>query len=617
MRILLLALLFSYCTSSYGQLLLQPLSKQHSSQLVFNANDLSDATLPFWDDFAATADGLPKPIESRGGKEFLQWSDSTRGVFVNSTLAINPPSYKAITFDGLNSNGQVYEVDGRGKTDELRSAFLDLSAFSAEDEIYLSFFWQGGGNVERPDKQDSIRLQFFNKTASGSEDDKWESVWSKVGIDDFRSDVFYQDSIRLSGRFISDSTQFRFQSFGDKDGPFDAWHLDWIYLDSARANDPLTYFDRGLTGQLTSPFSPFKSLPTHQLKAGGITEGTQEVQLFNLQKTNFLVELAFLLKDAGSMTVYDSTGLISPLLPAIQDPFIVDNIVKDSAQIELLEIPVVDSLVVSSLVYVTESDDDFLPNTDIALRINDTIRTDYLLHNYYAFDDGSAEYAVGLNRPGDQLAIQYWLNEPDTLTHIDIYFPNIAPDSDGESLTLRVFKRLDDDGLIRSESIIIQTASQLDQFTSYELARPLILSDTFFISYEQNVNRYIGVGLDRSNDEASRYIFQNVSGDWERNDRIQGAVMMRPVFKNVGADFTLSADVPPVTDDLVIYPNPTEGLIRILGSYDRIELRDLSGHLLVDQPWQEKHDFSALAQGLYLLTVYRDDVSTIKKIRLK
>ena len=233
MRIYLKLGLFLATQFASAQLTLRPLSqpaieKHERNRMVQNAL-VDKNTLPFWDDFSITSDGLPDSIRVWGIDSTRQWDlANSRGVFVNSTLPINPPSYRVITFDGVDSNGQFYG-DQQGLTDILVSDTIDLSAYNEADDIYLSFYWQAGGNVERPDEGDSLNIQFYNTSV-----DDWQTVWSIDGSEAPTDSLFYQEAIKLDQEFIHDATLFRFRSFGDQDGPFVAWHLDWSYLNANR-----------------------------------------------------------------------------------------------------------------------------------------------------------------------------------------------------------------------------------------------------------------------------------------------------------------------------------------------------------------------------------------------
>ncbi|MEP5103616.1 MAG: T9SS type A sorting domain-containing protein, partial [Ekhidna sp.] len=245
----------------------------------------------------------------------------------------------------------------------------------------------------------------------------------------------------------------------------------------------------------------------------------------------------------------------------------------------------------------------------INLRVNDTVRTQNLLSNYYAYDDGTAEYAVGTNINGGQVAVEFWLEQSDTLTHVDIHFPNIDPPSANSALQLQIFKNLDAEP-IRSQSINVINGSKINQFARYKLASPLILSDTFYIGYQQSKNEYIGVGFDRSNPAASEYIYENKTGQWEQNTRLIGALMIRPIFERI--DSLVLANEKKLVSK--VYPNPTNGVLHIEGSYHSISLRDFSGRTILHQTKVSSHDLSSLKSGLYLLTIHRKEGDQTLKI---
>ena len=149
----LFLLLFSISSSAVmAQLAVKQLASSSESVNSIRSNAIQQATLPFWDDFSITTDGSPDMLRIWGSDTIRQWGDSTRGVYVNSTLAINPPSYKVATLDGLDSNGQIY-AQGRGLTDQLYSDSLDLSSFSDNDGIYISFYWACFSPSDTPSKR--------------------------------------------------------------------------------------------------------------------------------------------------------------------------------------------------------------------------------------------------------------------------------------------------------------------------------------------------------------------------------------------------------------------------------------------------------------------------------
>ncbi len=616
MKVVTLIISFFLVHASFSQLTIKPIVKQKNTKDIIRGRSshsrvVNPATIPFWDDFSVTKNS-PDSIRVWDSDSTHQWNyDLSKDVFVNSTLAINPPSYGVATFDGLDVDGN-FHTDDNPWADQLVSDTIDLQGVA---NVVLSFYWQAGGNVELPEEGDSIRLQFFDPNA---ENEHWISQWSVDGseIVNGEDSIFTQVVVPVNGRFLTQKFVFRFQSFGDKDGPFDVWHLDWIYLNDNRATDDFFYEDRSINQQLTSPFSPFTSLPISQFKANpsllgplfsGASNLADEPDLIG-PPANYIIELN---ESRANVQIASSLFTNQGLLDFNPDPFKHSGVKNLSFEgLDLSGIPQEDSLILSAKLFFEESDDGFLDGTIINLQVNDTIQEDYLLQDFYAFDDGTAEFAVGTNINGGQVAAQFWLEDSDTLTHIDIHFPNIDPLSVGRPLTLNIFERLDGEDPIRSQQITIQNSSTIDEFTRYQLRFPVVIADTFFVAYQQSVNEYIGVGFDRSNPNASRYIFENKSGQWEQNTKLEGAIMIRPVFSEANPIVTKVEE----TDKIRVYPNPTKGLLQVEGIYDRIAIIDFSGKILFEDSAKIFHDVTALEQGLYLLKIYKKEGSQTLKI---
>lgn len=596
---------------SFAQLIVKPINRGVDPKKARPQVDIAEATLPFWDDFSIS-DSSPDSLRVWGNDSSKQWDpERSRGVFVNSTLSINPPTYNVATFDGLDGDGNFYVRDNsaKGLTDRLASYPMDLSAYDSDDSVRISFFWQGGGNVEIPEEGDSLLLKLFNEDLDSL------TFWKVEGSDQLNEAQFQQVIQEIPADFLTTNFRFQFEAYGDQDGPFDAWHLDWVYLNSSRSHKDTIYRDRALSGDLTSPFTPFKSIPVHQLSSDYIRN--QEVEVSNLHDTLHTIEISYDLLNLidEEQVVTDPDRLYLTLFPFEKDTL--QLLTGSSAQQELSDfdfsaVQAFDSVVMETVIGY-KTNDRPLANTVIDLRVNDTIRQTYTLHDYYAFDDGTAEFAAGTNVRNAQVALQYWLDQPDTLTHIDFQFPNISPIlQSAPVLSLRVMRDLTETGLLRAQQVTVRDTTR-NTFIRYELDRPVVVADTFFIGYQQFVNDYIGIGFDRSNPEASQYIYENKDGDWIQNISLKGAMMIRPVFKN-GATLTL-ATLP--EKEMKIYPNPTDGLFQISDSYDKMQLLDLSGRVLLEEPRQQSHDISKFEQGLYLLRIYQKDIQITRKIILR
>ncbi len=603
--------------SATAQLYLKPIDDlvesgariTNNSEIRFKQN-----TLPFWDDFSISTDGNLDSIRVWESDTTRQWDlENSHGVFVNSTLAINPPSYGIVTFDGLDENGQ-FHGSVQGLTDELVSDELDLSNYSQSDDIYLSFYWQAGGNVEAPDKGDSLTLAFHKIVDNTA---VWETIWSMDGADVTSDSLFFQEVVQLEERFISSNTRFKFSAYGDQNGPFDAWHIDWVYMNANRGNDDFYYEDVSINGDLSLLFGPFKSIPkAHFAMKNFITLAKSSAMNLNPEPDRIGLDLNYIMEisdQTENIFFTKKTRIIEIFSFLNEDPLVINARGSiDFGEVSLTGIRSNDFILIEAKASVDATNVEFLDNGPVNLRINDTVRTEYRIQDSYAYDDGTAEFAAGINTSGGQISLQYWVQSPDTLTHIDLYIPNITPSSANKSLELRVFEDLSENILLAKRTVEIETATAINQFTRYALNRPIIVSDTFYIGYQQDVNEYIGVGFDRSNPIAASYVYENLNDQWVQNDRLKGALMIRPVFKS-GFDIVANAKTT-FENKLAVYPNPITDVFRISGNYHRIVLSDVSGKVLINDQKRDAYTIRSFPNGIYFLIIYTSEGVFRKRI---
>ena len=197
-----------------------------------------------------------------------------------------------------------------------------------------------------------------------------------------------------------------------------------------------------------------------------------------------------------------------------------------------------DYVSVSMLVQLNTGDT-FKPNTSneyaddydplkykpLDFRSNDTLRADYWLTNYYAYDDGTGEYAVGLTAFGNRAAYLFEMltEEPDTIVGFDIYFPDYGVTS---NLTVEFTVYNDINGLpgvpiytLPNFTIVKQG---LNKFVSVPFVEAFLVQDRFYIGWKAPVGGTFKVGLDTNNDAGSK-LFVNTNGSW-----IQNCVIVNP-----------------------------------------------------------------------------------------
>ncbi|XOV94734.1 MAG: T9SS type A sorting domain-containing protein [Bacteroidota bacterium] len=563
-------------------------------------------TLPFWDDFS-TSSNQPDVYRWKYGVD----------VFTNETYGINAPTYKVATLDGLNAQGRAHRpsISYPGPADSLITQSIDLSQLTAfeKNTVYLSFFWQAFGNGELPDLEDSLKVEFYTV------DSTWVTVWSINGGLDNSKDTFTQEIIQVSGdQFFHENFKIKFISLINRGGPFDTWHLDYIYLNKSRSANDIYHFDHSLSSPPSLLFSPYYEIPTHQFFANQSQFlKSQSILASNLDNSPHPLDYYYELKNlttqenylnaslgnggGGALLALEQRQLLGPTIPPLPSNNLDSQVFQSKYYYNTG-----DKLLFEE---VNGSDTVFLP---VDLKVNDTITHTYTLHNYYAYDDGIAEYASGINVQNGKLVVMYTVEEQDTLTHIDFYFPDITPNNPaGKAINIIVLNELSDNGLLRTQPYSIQLPNEANQFTRIKLNTPVIVKDTFYVGYENTLDNLIGVGLDRSNIQASDFIFYNVDESWIQNDELQGALMIRPVFLD-GSDFVLST--PKHSDfEVSIYPNPTNGKIYI-SNFEEAALYSLSGKLLEKFKATPQIDLSSYPNGIYLLKVYNRESSVTKKI---
>ncbi len=591
-----------------AQLVVQSLenNRYHTAGRIEETQVDTTLTLPFWDDFS-TSSNQPDIYKWATGKD----------IFVNETYGINPPTYKVATFDGLTQQGRAHRPNSSfpGPADSLVSHPIDLSQLTAfeKNTVYLSFFWQAFGNGELPDPEDSLNLEFY------SVDSTWVTVWSTNGGLDKSETYFQQVIVQVSGdQYLHQNFRFRFRSIINRGGPFDTWHIDYVYLNKLRSSTDIFHFDRSLSSPPSLLFAPYAEVPASQFFVNPAAYlSPQNILASNLDNTPHPLDYYYNLNNLTTGESYVNASLGNAgggaLLPLEQR-------MLGGPDFPAIPINNLDSQVLETTYYyntgdkflfeeVVEDDTVFLP---VDLKVNDTIRHTYTLHNYYAYDDGIAEYSAGVNVDKGKLVVMFTVAEQDTLTHIDFHFPDINPNNPaGKPVNIVAYSRLTEDPA-RSQPYSIQLPAEANTFTRVKLNTPLIVRDTFYIGYENNTNFLIGVGLDRNNLAASDFIFYNVDQEWIQNDEVSGALMIRPVFID-GSEFILST--PKYSGEISIYPNPTNGIIHV-PEFDEAAIYDLSGSLLKRLDHSPGINLSEFPNGIYILKMRRGEHFVSRKVIL-
>jgi len=540
------------------------------------ANTLDTLNLPFIDDFS-TSEVHPNPS---------LWLD--RDVFINGDLAVRPPTLGVATFDGLNAQGKAYDNSSPttyGQADFLSSHAIDLSGNSPADSIYLSFFLQPQGLGDAPEMRDSMVVQFFDTAG------QWVSVYRRAGspLDSFR-----QELIGLTtANWFHAGFRFRFKNYASLTGLVDLWHLDYVRLAAGRNRNDTLLDDVAFRNKPGSLLNRYQEMPYKQFLADSMRYRATEhgATAFNLNQdknTGFSYKALELHQNS---TIFNSvpfnitfTGntefrFTSPLFP-------IPNLMQDSLTLQVT--------------YNLNAVPDVRPS-------NDTVSRTHRFWNHYAYDDGIAEAAYGLNILAGQLAYKFELSQPDSLRGISIHFVQTSENVANELFNLKVWKFIPEGQLGGGELVLYEQTllspeytDSIGQFYYYPFDQAVAITDSFYIGWQQGTNKILNLGLDRNN-RANAQMFFNTLGRWEQST-IAGAWMMRPV---VGKAIVWPTTVPEAAQlTSKIYPNPTQNdlFVEVSGSFS-FEVYDMQGRLKSRGQGQDQLvvETDLWSEGLYFI----------------
>lgn len=590
MRLFAFLILIVIATTASGQLVLTPILKEpgKSKSAQARTEDITPRSLPFWDDFATIKNGVADP-------ELWEFGNS---VWINSGLGINPPSLNVATFDGLDSIGRPYNVNdllAKGFADKIVSAPLRLDEVipANRTNVAITFFYQFKGRGEAPDVGDILSLHFKNNLGI------WTQVWAIENDGTLAVDEFVRVTIPITGdEYFHDAFQFRFQNFARLSGPYDTWHVDYVYVNNGKAQIAPVYPlfpDRTVSQPLSSlfkdywvvPIKHFLNDPMSVLKNPLFTVTTlrtdqnppAEQPIGYASQVNITTFENEVTSVTQTILDLDNTGTIpvpfgqfaSMKIETLPNLSLISS-TTDSTFIELRAVINSADDIPKPIVEADYDTDVFNP---IKFVSNDTIRATYALSNYYAYDDGEAEYGAGLNKAGAQVAYRFDMltDESDTIVAVDLYFPRFGDES-SQSIQLQIHKNLSDaaSDLLYTGTIPIQRNS-FNQFWRFKLPEPITVRDFFHIGWRQTTSAIIAIGLDKNTIVADK-IFVNLNGTWQP-DNLEGSLMMRPVFGKGNGGGVISGT--PETQAINFYPNPNPGVFYIDDEPDQIQVLDLTG----------------------------------------
>jgi hypothetical protein len=448
-------------------------------------------------------------------------------------------------------------------------------------------------------------LQFFDPTAL-----TWTRVWKQTGVAGGDT-LFTRVKISINdAAYRQKGFQFRFRNYGAQTGNLDIWNIDYVSLRKFLPPDyenirDFAYVYPGkshLNTYSAIPWKHFSMLPVSQQQS--FVKSSADITIRNNNEAN-----PFPIKVAG--TSFDQYGNATPIvggggLNSIQIP-LNTNVSPTAA----LPNSFFQDLTMGDHAFFTIQYEMGLTtgggNID-DYPMNDTMKYIQDFHNYYAYDDGSAELGYGVNGIGAQLALKFDILQPDTLRAIRIYFTQI-----GLNITNNLFKLAVWTGASGPTGSPIyeklnQTPNYTDSINGFYnyLTDPLFLNTgTYYIGFIQNTSYLINLGLDINTPADQSRKFINTTGSWV-NSQLPGTWMIRPVLSSTPIDVGIEE---PVQAGIILsfYPVPASDHLNIrfdhhLKNQFQVSLYDVSGRQVFYQGiFTERIPVSSLEEGIYLL----------------
>ncbi len=565
------------------------------------------AEIPFMDDFSYPG---PYPDKSK-------WLDDN--VFINNTLAYQPPSVGAATFDGLDETGTP-RGGGTGRSDFLTSNYFSLDG--SYTDLWLSFWAENKGYAYPSNPGDSLILEFKNHLGD------WKVQWTLDGenlTNDARPPFeFFKVKVQDSfvDTFLFDGFQFRFVNQGSRNNIQDTWHLDYVMLDSG---EPF-----GNNNDMAFGTAPTDILKRYSSMPYWHFEGFAETELDDTIAYSIVNHFpnAFPVTDSEVSHLESTTG--TDLLGIFEVEAVPTNIPGGERIDVLRQVPSIsfDELVSSLNIgftgseylevdrtYTLESGGTQSATFEDVLR-NDTVVGTTIFDNYFAYDDGTAEAVAALTSEGWEVAVHFHANVADTLQGVMFHFPHYGIPSTSAFFNIKVWVGSLDSEPVHEQDLELPyfldvAYDSLQGFTTYRLedflnnATPVpIPAGDFYVGWQAASPIPVYVGLDYNTPGAAPYQFVNNNTGWFPLID-PGAFMIRPIVGQEAPHATSTADVsaPPT---IAVYPNPARDHLYFKGAggdlseYD-LRLYNASGQLLMQQILTSEITTSHLPQGLYFV----------------
>ena len=536
------------------------------------------------------------------------WTD--RKVYTNRTMGQAPPTVGVATFDGTDAFGRPYStiIGANGWADQLTSKPIDLN-FPASDSIYLSFWYQPEGLGYAPDTQDSLRVEFYDADKM-----TWKSVWSVPGTGIHR---FKPVTLPITeARYLKKGFRFRFSNYANLNGNVDHWSIDYVRLDRQRQRHDTTIQDAGFVYVRPTMLRRYQQVPYTQFRQT-MVENKWESLITNRDTAAMRMAYRFTMKDENGVVVNRYPLDYTPLPTDTSDvlPFYTNGY-ANYARFRFPDfnynfqtsglLPFTDSATYT----ITHELEHFQPD---AYRPNDTLSFKQTFHNFWAYDDGTAEKAVWLGAPG-RFAMKFTNEVPDTLFGVSMYFSPVRENNESRNIFLQVYQSLDpSENLLYEEQVRIGPldgdtsvfrVEENNGFTTFILEEPVPLpAGDFYVGWRQTQTFKANVGFD-VNSNATDYTFFRTGPSWFAMEEF-GAAMIRPLVANRFSVQDLSVENPIAPTSVLLYPNPASDHVWIQSPVvvEEVSLLDLAGRVVRTYAQPNVLSIQGIPSGWYVAAI--------------
>jgi hypothetical protein len=460
----------------------------------------------------------------------------------------------------------------------------------------------------------------------------WDHIWSTPGfnistwtsVDPYG--YFKQVMIPVTKeKYLCDKFQFRFRNYASLEpqqgiagweGNVDQWHIDYIRLDVNRNHKDFFTNDLAFVYPTTSFLKNYQAMPWKQFQPADVKSNFTNY-LTNLSEGTRTSTYRYTVSQNGN-TIYNS-----PISGAIDIySYYTHGIQKNELQaspVITFSPPYLKDTTTFTVRHVFEN----AAGNDFCIS-NDTCIFEQKFSDYYAYDDGTAEYGYLLNNQYGiaNLALKFSLREPDSLSGIRMWFNHTKNYENKEALfSIAVWD--DNNGqpgtkLYTSEAKRPRFEGQFLDFVEYQFDKKINVSGNIWVGFEQQGNVQLNIGFDQNND--SRKFFKyNTRGIWEES-AFKGTPMLRPVFGEINTLSTKNIQ----KFSTVISPNPASHFISITNyelQITSVEIYDVLGRKQKAENRKQNEediisiDVSHLQSGIYFVKIYKDN-NTIEALKL-